>query len=710
MSLSYPIKWVQYFDREVPVFTQNENGPCPLLAIANVLSLRNQLYVMPGATSLSQSRLISMVAERILDSPALSDAFPPPHPGSSDLNSAGSSNAAGSSSSAPSPSLECISHSTARAIHEADLRANISDCLDVLAQLATGIDVNVRFNAPDAFEATREVAVFDLLGIPLVHGWLVDPQDEELARVIGDRSYNELVQLMVSSMDEGAVAKLGSSKSFSLSQLSRSLSRSAPPRPNPTDAVGTSTEPAPAPDAPAAAVGSPSRHTPDTMPARPVSPPSCLNDHPTAPSQPAPGIATLPAPQDMIDFGSDDNRLVSTPADPPPAVVHLKALTSDPESQQDPAAGHQDLVAGIRQAQHPDPARVAPVPPSFEQPDGAGSHLAEQHQQRQQRQQQQQQQKPSEAVPLPDTALSGAPQDPAQGQAAGDLFQGLDCVDAPLGGADAPVGSMQGSSEPPSQAALDPGSGSSPAGPNPPRVGSGVSRYAQDIYGSLLFKDFVEANCSQLTVYGLACMLESCGENQTSVFFRNNHFNVLFRTGRYMYLLVTDQGYLSEPGVVWERLDAVDGDTQMCGPDFQRYQGSRGSQGGAPAQAPAAGTPVNGISAEDAAAIAAAACDPSAASQSDADMAMAIHLQEQEEAAARVARDEHHRQQQQQTPQQQQQQQQQQYQQQYQMSQQQGQRGTPAGAQAQYPQSNARQQQTRVAPTAQKPDNSCVVM
>lgn len=42
----------------------------------------------------------------------------------------------------------------------------------MLAQLATGIDVNVRFNAPDAFEATREVAVFDLLGIPLVHGWV----------------------------------------------------------------------------------------------------------------------------------------------------------------------------------------------------------------------------------------------------------------------------------------------------------------------------------------------------------------------------------------------------------------------------------------------------------------------------------------------------------------------------------------------------------
>ena len=38
------------------------------------------------------------------------------------------------------------------------------------------MDVNVRFTGIDAFEFTDEVAIFDLLGMPLVHGWLVDPQ------------------------------------------------------------------------------------------------------------------------------------------------------------------------------------------------------------------------------------------------------------------------------------------------------------------------------------------------------------------------------------------------------------------------------------------------------------------------------------------------------------------------------------------------------
>jgi hypothetical protein len=40
------------------------------------------------------------------------------------------------------------------------------------------------------------VAVFELLGIPLVHGWLVDPKDARTAAVFGNKSYNELVEML----------------------------------------------------------------------------------------------------------------------------------------------------------------------------------------------------------------------------------------------------------------------------------------------------------------------------------------------------------------------------------------------------------------------------------------------------------------------------------------------------------------------------------
>lgn len=53
---------------------------------------------------------------------------------------------------------------------------NMSDAMAILHKLQTGLDVNVRFTGVRVFEYTPECIVFDLLDIPLYHGWLVDPQ------------------------------------------------------------------------------------------------------------------------------------------------------------------------------------------------------------------------------------------------------------------------------------------------------------------------------------------------------------------------------------------------------------------------------------------------------------------------------------------------------------------------------------------------------
>lgn len=53
---------------------------------------------------------------------------------------------------------------------------NMSDAMAVLPKLSTGLDVNVRFTGVSDFEYTPECIVFDLLNIPLYHGWLLDPQ------------------------------------------------------------------------------------------------------------------------------------------------------------------------------------------------------------------------------------------------------------------------------------------------------------------------------------------------------------------------------------------------------------------------------------------------------------------------------------------------------------------------------------------------------
>lgn len=53
------VKRIKFFGRSIKIVMQNENGPCPLLAIANVLSLRNELKLPAGAREITQVCLIN---------------------------------------------------------------------------------------------------------------------------------------------------------------------------------------------------------------------------------------------------------------------------------------------------------------------------------------------------------------------------------------------------------------------------------------------------------------------------------------------------------------------------------------------------------------------------------------------------------------------------------------------------------------------------
>lgn len=53
------------------------------------------------------------------------------------------------------------------------------------------------FHSVSAFEFTSVLGVFDLFEISLYHGWLVDPRDTELASIVGDRTYNRLVEEII---------------------------------------------------------------------------------------------------------------------------------------------------------------------------------------------------------------------------------------------------------------------------------------------------------------------------------------------------------------------------------------------------------------------------------------------------------------------------------------------------------------------------------
>ncbi|KAG5524040.1 hypothetical protein RHGRI_030898 [Rhododendron griersonianum] len=137
-EMLHKTKVIQFLGRTTPIILQNDNGPCPLLAICNVLLLKNNLSLSPDITEVSQEKLLSLVAERLIDS-------------NSNVNSKD-------------------------AEYAQNQQQNIADAIDLLPRLATGIDVNIKFLRIHDFEFTPECAIFDLLDIPLYHGWIVDPQ------------------------------------------------------------------------------------------------------------------------------------------------------------------------------------------------------------------------------------------------------------------------------------------------------------------------------------------------------------------------------------------------------------------------------------------------------------------------------------------------------------------------------------------------------
>jgi hypothetical protein len=55
------------FGPQVPVLSQNEFGPCALLAIVNVLLLRNQLSINEDIRTVTVQDLVTMVADRLFE-------------------------------------------------------------------------------------------------------------------------------------------------------------------------------------------------------------------------------------------------------------------------------------------------------------------------------------------------------------------------------------------------------------------------------------------------------------------------------------------------------------------------------------------------------------------------------------------------------------------------------------------------------------------
>lgn len=161
---SYPVKWVDdEFGKSTPIALQGSNGPCALLALLNVQFQRGTIKLAPNSPKLDEATAMSMLA---------------------DLASRGAARL----SNAPEVQLQ--------------RESAVQHFVELLPSLARGMHVNVRFSSPTAFEFTKEIAAFDCFpDVQLVHGWLVDPQDEALASAFGSMSYNQIMDELVKLND-----------------------------------------------------------------------------------------------------------------------------------------------------------------------------------------------------------------------------------------------------------------------------------------------------------------------------------------------------------------------------------------------------------------------------------------------------------------------------------------------------------------------------
>jgi len=63
----YHVKWIKFRGAQTPIVMQNQNGPCPLLAVVNVLLLQGKIKLSASADLVASDQLMAYIADWIFD-------------------------------------------------------------------------------------------------------------------------------------------------------------------------------------------------------------------------------------------------------------------------------------------------------------------------------------------------------------------------------------------------------------------------------------------------------------------------------------------------------------------------------------------------------------------------------------------------------------------------------------------------------------------
>jgi hypothetical protein len=155
----HAVKWIKFLGRWRPIILQNENGPCPLIAICNVLLLLGRITLANHFRYVDNSWIIQNVHNDIVKNNRANDTEP-------------------------------------------ELRLNmqhlINEVAKILPCIQNGMDVNVRFGDCEGFEFTPELSVYDLTAVRLLHGWIVDG-DELAGDLLKNQTFNGAMDRIIAA-------------------------------------------------------------------------------------------------------------------------------------------------------------------------------------------------------------------------------------------------------------------------------------------------------------------------------------------------------------------------------------------------------------------------------------------------------------------------------------------------------------------------------
>lgn len=182
---SHRIKHNVFCGRSVNLVTQDCNGPCPVVALANALVLMGRLSLScENRRFVEAKQLRCMILKYITEDKPEAPRFVCPATRMVD--------------GVEVTSIAGLAEQ--RLVEMRETLANGTTGEELLQRLYHGMNISPIFSFLDGFAAEEDVLLFALAGVRVVHGWLISPDDQYA--VLRHMSFNE-VSLLAATKDNG---------------------------------------------------------------------------------------------------------------------------------------------------------------------------------------------------------------------------------------------------------------------------------------------------------------------------------------------------------------------------------------------------------------------------------------------------------------------------------------------------------------------------